>query len=140
MSPTQVPAALRRLVGERAGGRCEYCLIPEQMTLAAHEVDHIVALKHGGATTPENLALSCVLCNKHKGTDLASIDVETGELTALFNPRRDAWSDHFEVHGEELVPKSAVARVTVRLLQLNHPRRRAERLLLAAAGLLPGPR
>ncbi|WP_437933001.1 hypothetical protein [Sorangium sp. So ce341] len=43
MIPTQLPAALRRLVGERAGGHCEHCLIPEQMTLAAHEVDHIVA-------------------------------------------------------------------------------------------------
>lgn len=43
MSPTQVPAALRRLVGERAGGRCEYCLVPEQMTLAAHEVAHAAA-------------------------------------------------------------------------------------------------
>lgn len=137
MSQTLLPAALRRLVGERTGGRCEYCLIPEQMPLAAHEVDPIVALKHGGATTPEDLALSCILCNKHKGTDLASIEVETGELTPLFNPRRDAWSDHFELHGEKLVPKSAVAWVTVRLLQLNHPRRLAERRLLIAAGLLP---
>jgi hypothetical protein len=140
VSQTHIPAALRRLVRERACGRCEYCLIPEQMTLAAHEVDHVIALKHGGATTPENLALSCVLCNKHKGTDLTSIDVESGELTALFNPRRDAWSDHFEVQGELLAPKSSVARVTVRLLQLNHPRRLTERRLLVEAGLLPGAR
>lgn len=42
-----IPVALRRLVRERAGERCEYCLIPEQLTLAAHWVDHIVAEKHG---------------------------------------------------------------------------------------------
>ncbi|WP_437595002.1 HNH endonuclease [Sorangium sp. So ce1000] len=48
--------------------------MPEQTTLAAHEIDPIVALKHGGAATPEDLALSCVLCTTHKGTDLASID------------------------------------------------------------------
>jgi hypothetical protein len=40
---TYVPAALRRLVHERAGGACEYCLVPEAMTLVAHEVDHVVA-------------------------------------------------------------------------------------------------
>ncbi|WP_437581836.1 HNH endonuclease signature motif containing protein [Sorangium sp. So ce887] len=61
------------------------------MTLAAHEVDHLVALKHGGATLPENLALSCVLCNKHKGTDLASIDGETGDWIAR-TTRTTTWN------------------------------------------------
>ena len=61
MAQKYVPVALRRLVRERAGDRCEYCLIPEQLTLAAHWVDHIVAEKHGGQTEEGNLALSCVL-------------------------------------------------------------------------------
>src|SRR5438046_2311361 len=73
-----IPVALRRLVRERAGERCEYCLMPEQLTLAAHWVDHIAAEKHGGRTEEANLALSCVLCNQHKGSDLTSIDPETG--------------------------------------------------------------
>jgi hypothetical protein len=37
---TYVPAALRRLVRERASGACEYCLAPEAMALVAPEVDH----------------------------------------------------------------------------------------------------
>ena len=91
---TYIPVALRRLVHERAGGACEYCLVPEAMTFAPHEVDHIVAQKHGGATDADNLALSCALCNMHKGSDLASIDPETGEVVPLFHPRRQRWSDH----------------------------------------------
>ncbi len=40
---------------ERAGGACEYCLAPEATALFAHEVDHVVAEKHGGTTTEDNL-------------------------------------------------------------------------------------
>jgi hypothetical protein len=50
MSQTYVPAALRRLVRERAGDRCEYCLIPESASFAPHWIDHVVAEKHGGKT------------------------------------------------------------------------------------------
>jgi 5-methylcytosine-specific restriction endonuclease McrA len=64
---TYVPAALRRLVHERARGACEYCLAPEATALFAHEVDHVVAEKHGGTTTEDNLALACAACNLHKG-------------------------------------------------------------------------
>jgi 5-methylcytosine-specific restriction endonuclease McrA len=63
MTRTYVPATLRQQVYERAEGRCEYCLIPETVTLTTHQVDHIVALKHGGRTEADNLALSCALCN-----------------------------------------------------------------------------
>ena len=78
MSNTYIPPALRRLVYERAGGCCEYCLIPETAVFAGHEIDHIIAQKHGGPTDADNLALSCAVCNKHKGSDLASLDPETG--------------------------------------------------------------
>jgi hypothetical protein len=54
MSQTYIPAALRRLARERAQDRCEYCLIPEAGTFAAHWIDHIVAEKHGGKTEAEN--------------------------------------------------------------------------------------
>jgi 5-methylcytosine-specific restriction endonuclease McrA len=43
MSGSHIPAALRRLVYERANGCCEYCLLPEAVSLAPHEVDHIIA-------------------------------------------------------------------------------------------------
>jgi len=70
MSQTHIPAALRRLVRERAGERCEYCLIPESVTFSPHWIDHVVAEKHGGKTEAENLANSCVLCNQRKGSEL----------------------------------------------------------------------
>lgn len=37
-----VPAALRRLVTERAGGRCEYCCYPQQASFLTFEVEHII--------------------------------------------------------------------------------------------------
>ena len=63
MTHAYIPATLRRLVYERADGRCEYCLTPESVALMAHQVDHIIAQKHGGLSSPDNLALSCALCN-----------------------------------------------------------------------------
>jgi hypothetical protein len=135
-----VPAALRLLVFERAGGQCEYCLLPESAVLVSHEVDHIVARKHGGLSEESNLALCCTLCNKHKGSDLTSIDPESGEITPLYHPRRDHWNDHFRLEEAYLVPITAKGRVTVLLLQLNRSERIAEREILIAAGeiRLPG--
>jgi HNH endonuclease len=134
-----IPNALRRLVHERAGGTCEYCLLREAMALSAHEVDHIVSQKHGGATEADNLALSCALCNKYKGSDLSSIDLETSTLVPLFHPRRQRWSEHFQLAAEMILPLTPVGRATVRLLQLNHPDRLAERALLISAGLIQVP-
>jgi HNH endonuclease len=137
MAQKYVPVPLRRLVRARSGERCEYCLTPEQFTLASHWVDHIVAEKHGGQTAEGNLALSCVLCNQHKGTDLTSIDPQTGQITPLFNPRRDQWAAHFRLVGAHVEPLTPTGRVTVRLLQLNHPDRIEERQLLLRLGMLP---
>jgi 5-methylcytosine-specific restriction endonuclease McrA len=97
---------------------------------------HVVAEKHGGATEADNLALSCALCNRYKGSDLASLDPRTGEIVPLFHPRRQRWTDHFELEGGRLMARTAVGRVTLRLLQLNHEDRVSERELLVAAGLL----
>jgi 5-methylcytosine-specific restriction endonuclease McrA len=132
---TYISAALRRLVYERAGGCCEYCLIPESAVLAAHEVDHVISQKHGGPTKADNLALSCALCNKFKGSDLSSLDADTGQIVTLYNPRRDLWSDHFQLSSGQFVPLTPTGRVTVRVLQLNKPDRTEERKLLIAAGI-----
>jgi len=131
-----IGAALRTEFRSRAQLRCEYCLSLESLTLVGHEVDHIIAVKHGGDTVAENLALCCTLCNKHKGTDLASIDRETGEMQRLFHPRRDQWREHFELRGGEIVARTAIGRVSVRLLQLNRLERIREREVMIQAGLL----
>lgn len=64
---TYISAALRREVIERAGNRCEYCLLPAEVAFYPHEVDHVIAEKHGGATDIDNLAFACWRCNRHKG-------------------------------------------------------------------------
>ncbi|MDX2256337.1 MAG: HNH endonuclease signature motif containing protein [Pseudanabaenaceae cyanobacterium bins.39] len=89
MSKSYISTKLRKLVSDRAQNSCEYCLITESLTLASHQVDHVIAEKHGGKTTEENLALSCSLCNQAKGSDIASIDLETGDVIRLYNPRQD---------------------------------------------------
>ncbi len=126
---------LRRLVYNRAQGRCEYCLFPELPGFFVHEIDHIISRKHGGPSISENLALCCSQCNKHKGSDIASIDVETGEIAPLFHPRRHRWSEHFKMNHTQIAPLTANGRVTVFLLQLNVPARIKEREPLIAGGL-----
>jgi hypothetical protein len=91
-----VAAALRRLVAARAGGVCEYCLLHEDDTFFGCQVEHVIAEKHGGATTADNLAYACVFCNQYKGTDIASLS-EAEQLTRLYNPRTDRWADHFRL-------------------------------------------
>jgi hypothetical protein len=135
----QLPAGLRRLVRERAALLCEYCLLAEDDAFLPHEPDHIVSVKHGGATEEENLALACFACNRHKGSDLASLDPETGSLTSLFNPRVDDWPTHFAIEGGMIIPKTPSARVTVRLLRLNLTVRVEVRDELANLGRWPGP-
>src|SRR5207247_5166116 len=106
---------------------------------AAHQVDHIIAEKHGGQTDADNLALSCIVCNKRKGSDLTSIDPVSGAIVPLFHPRKDRWSSHFQLVGGRVEPLTAIGRATVRLLQLNDPDRVEEREALLAAGLIAIP-
>jgi 5-methylcytosine-specific restriction endonuclease McrA len=67
MRKQYVPALIRRHVRERAGGRCEYCLVHEDDAFFPYEPDHVIAEKHGGATAEENLAWTCSVCNRYKG-------------------------------------------------------------------------
>lgn len=136
MSKTYTPVAMRRQVFERAKGCCEYCLIPNVATFAPHEIDHVIAEKHGERTALDNLALSCTLCNKHKGSDLASIDPETGKIIPLYHPRQDLWLEHFRLSGSEFMPLTPIGRVTIHLLQLNRRDRVEERQLLLKAGMI----
>ena len=124
---TYIPAALRRQVEERADFRCEYCLLPADVAFFPHEVDHVIAEKHGGATEAENLALACWRCNRHKGTDLGSFDPQTGTFNFLFNPRTQSWSEHFKIKKLMLIGLTPKGRTTASLLQLSSDDRVAER-------------
>ncbi|MCB0105322.1 MAG: HNH endonuclease [Caldilineaceae bacterium] len=126
---TTIPNAMRRAVIERANGCCEYCGKP-QISFFAHEIDHIIAEKHRGSTTLENLALACFECNRFKGSDIASLDPLADELTPLFNPRTQLWETHFRYEQGVIVPLTAEGRVTVDLLRLNDDSRVQERTAL----------
>ena len=82
------------------------------MTWAVHTIDHIIAEKHGGPTAADNLALACMICNSWKGSDLASIDEQTGSIEPLFHPRRDRWTDHFQLVGGCIEPRTPKGRAT----------------------------
>ena len=125
MSYVSVP--LRRLVTQRAGDKCEYCQFPQADSFFSFEIEHIIAEKHDGITEAENLALSCPCCNRFKGSDIASIDPETGKLTPFFNPRLQQWSDHFQLERGAIIPLTAEGRVTAKILQFNLLERILER-------------
>lgn len=126
---------LAELVRQRAGERCEYCLMPAQFDPAAFEIDHVIARKHGGATHGDNLALACFACNNRKGPNIAGIDPSTNLLTRLFHPRTDCWIDHFAWDGPYLAGRSAIGRATIEVLCMNMPHRVALRLALMEEGV-----
>ncbi len=134
----RVPERLRALVRDRAQARCEYCPIHEEDAFLSHRPDHIVAVRHRGLTHEANLAWSCYRCNLLKGSDIASIDLETGRVVRLFHPRRDRWGRHFRVANGRIVPLTPVGRVTECLLQFNRPRAIWTRLALIRLGRYPG--
>jgi len=130
VSITRISASLRRQIIERAGNRCEFCLLPAEVGFFPHEIDHVIAEKHGGKTEPDNLAYACWRCNRHKGTDLGSFDPETNGFSPLFNPRVQVWTEHFEFDGEQIIGLTSEGRTTVSLLQLNNKDRLGERARL----------
>lgn len=67
---TYIAEALRQQVIRRAGERCEYCPVHQDDSLYAHEVDHIIPVKHRGETNAENLCLVCLECDGTKAAIL----------------------------------------------------------------------
>ncbi|SRR5579871_3754962 len=130
--------ALRQLVWDRAQDACEYCHIPQRFDVLPFQIEHIIAQKHHGPTTADNLALSCYYNNSHKCPNIAGIDPATGEVTRLFHPRRDSWEGHFKWDGPELVGLTAIGRTTIDVLAINLPERAEHRRLLLAAGVWSG--
>ncbi len=116
-----INSATRIQVRRRADGRCEYCLQVEYAIGFSYHVDHIIARKHSGTDHLDNLAWSCFDCNIFKGADISSYDSDTGELTPLYNPRTQNWDDHFVKDNLLIHGKTAIGRVTVKILQMNHP-------------------
>jgi hypothetical protein len=112
---------LIRQIWQRAKARCEYCQLLSAHHPAPFQIDHIIALQHGGPTAAENLALACIHCNRFKGPNIAGIDPQSGEIVRLFHPRRDIWAEHFVWNGPRLEARTPIGRATIALLLINHP-------------------
>ncbi len=137
MARVHIPAVIRHAVITRANHCCEYCLLHEDDTPETHQVDHVLAIKHGGLSGRENLAYACAECNRYKGSDFATIEPGSGAIVLLFNPRTQHWHDHFALDGPRLTGLTRTGLMTIRLLQLNDERRILERAMLLAAGRYP---
>jgi hypothetical protein len=135
---TYIPVDLRRMVIERAGNCCEYCRIGQSERVIDFVIDHVIAEKHDGPTDSDNLCVSCYWCNSHKGSDISSVDWNgTGEVTALFNPRKHIWDEHFRLQRAIIEPLTPQGRVTTSLLRFNAPKRIQEREKFLLIGEYP---
>ena len=131
-------SARRREVVERAGDRCEYCRLPQEGQVATFPIDHIAPKSAGGSNELENIALTCPHCNSHKWSAVESIDPETGLVARLFNPRIDAWDEHFQWPSPTtgvLIGKSAIGRCTIQALEINATTMVRLRILLSELGM-----
>ena len=122
MNPDYIPAKLQRQVRERAGDRCEYCRLSQAGQEATFHVDHVRPRREGGTTVLANLALACVSCSLRKGARTAGLDPQTGTTVDIFDPRTEAWGEHFLVHEDFAIRgRTPAGRATVELLRINRP-------------------
>lgn len=123
MSKTTIPIRVKRRLAHEARHRCGYCRCSEFHTGVPLEVDHLVPEAAGGSSKESNLWLACIICNKHKGAQTHARDFISNRRVRLFNPRKQAWKDHFEwsKDGVEIIGKTPSGRATVEALQLNRP-------------------
>ena len=111
-------ASVREHVRRRAANRCEYCLLrQEELPFSTFHIEHILPRKQGGDDELGNLALACDRCNSHKGVNLTGVDPETGEITALFNPRQHSWEEHFRLSDILVVGLTPVGRTAAFVLK-----------------------
>jgi hypothetical protein len=105
-----------------ADSRCGYCHSYEAFTGIPLDVEHIIPQAAGGPTIYENLWLACHRCNGYKGDRVDAVDPETGERHRLYNPRAQAWTEHFAwaPDGTEIAGLTACGRATLIALRLNN--------------------
>jgi HNH endonuclease len=131
--------ALRELVEARAEGRCEYCRAPQHACRYRFHLEHIHPLVQGGSDAPGNRALACASCNLAKAGKMSGVDPMTGVEVALFNPRTQAWEEHFGWVDDQqtLEGRTPSGRATIATLDVISELRRGARLLWFIMGLLP---
>ncbi len=102
-------------------------------------MDHIVPQASAGSDEPGNLALCCKSCNLRKGDHISGVDPESREETLLFNPRQDAWNEHFDFDAGsfQLLGTTPTGRATIDQLKMNTSYQIQARKYWVEAGLYP---
>jgi hypothetical protein len=78
-------------------------------------------------------------CNGYKRDTVEAYDAISQTVIPLYNPRTDAWADHFAWTEDytRVVALTAIGRISIITLQLNREGVINIRLLLTLAGLHP---
>jgi hypothetical protein len=104
---------------------------------ARFHLEHVIPISRDGATQLENLAWACPGCNLRKSNRIEAIDPESGKPTPLFNPRTNAWGEHFHWDEYQVAGVTAIGRATIAAFDLNHARRIRIRQAEQLFGLFP---
>jgi hypothetical protein len=94
-SRRRIPTSVQQQVCLRANGLCEYCHTIEKWQYVRFTIDHVLSRAQGGTDDVVNLALACFHCSRRKSDRSRGIDLLSGLLCDIFNPRRDQWHEHF---------------------------------------------
>lgn len=139
MPEDKISPDVRRLVRARANEVCEYCLASSLYSFHAFTIDHVVPISKGGKNDQDNLVFSCQYCNSSKYNKVASLDLLTGNLVPLFNPRRDNWSEHFIWNDgfSSIIGITPIGRATVICLKMNRESAQNLRTVLYQFGVHP---
>ena len=92
---------LREKIIQAAQNCCGYCRTPQDLVPIPFEIEHILPKAAGGTDDEENLWLACGVCNSFKHAKTHAIDPQTKVRTALLNPRKQVWTEHFELSQEK---------------------------------------
>lgn len=117
-----ISAEVEKRVYEAAGYRCGYCLAAQQYILGWLEIEHLHPISLGGTDDEKNLWVTCRFCNNFKSNQTQADDPETGLRVALFNPRKDTWTEHFKwsEDGVQIIGVTPRGRATVIALRINY--------------------
>ena len=59
------------------------------------------------------------------------------DIIVLFNPRKEEWTEHFDIQNGEIIGKTRIGKATIKLLQLNQPDLLISRQILSQSGRYP---
>jgi len=89
------------------------------MPILLFRTDYIGLQQHRSDNSLDNLAMACFGSDAYKVPNLSSIEPVTNRLVALFHPRKQSWSDHFQQIEWDIEGLTPVGRATIRLINIE---------------------